>query len=104
MNSQFILSNLKEAEEELLRLITKFESNGNLSFEDYHVMMAHLYHHLNFAWNGRNITDEEWRECSDENFKKWQKFPIDLPLIGDDAYYDLPEYNDGGTPPDHGAP
>ena len=33
------------------------------------------------------------RDCSDQDFSDWQKFPKDLPLIGDDDYYDLPEYN-----------
>ena len=27
------------------------------------------------------------------DFAKWQKFPADLPLIGDDDFYDLPEYH-----------
>jgi hypothetical protein len=52
-----------------------------------------MYHHLNSAWNGRNATDEQWRECTDEDYQKWQKFPQDLPMIGDDDYYDLPEYD-----------
>ena len=93
MNADFLVSNLKEAEEELCRLIAHINSAKNPSFEDFHVAMAHIYHHLNSAWNGRNITDHEWRECTDENWHKWRKFPRDLPLIGDDDYYDSPEYN-----------
>jgi len=58
MNARFIASNLKEAEDELRGLITRLESGKQLSFEDYHVAMAHIYHHLNSAWNGRNATDE----------------------------------------------
>ena len=93
MNTRFIASNLKEAEEELRSLITRVASGEQLSFEDYHVAMAHIYHHLNSAWNGRDATDEQWRECSDKDYQKWQKFPEDLPMIGDDDYYDLPEYD-----------
>jgi hypothetical protein len=93
MNARFIASNLKEAEEELQRLATRAESGEEIPFEDFHIAMAHIYHHLNSAWNGRNITREEWRECSDENYKKWQSFPRDLPLIGDDSFFDLPEYH-----------
>ena len=93
MNARFIASNLKEAEEELRGLITRLESGEQVSFEDYHVAMAHIYHHLNSAWNGRDATDEQWRECTDEDYQKWQKFPQDLPMIGDDDYYDLPEYD-----------
>jgi hypothetical protein len=93
MNTDFIASNLKEAGEELQRLAARADSGEDISFEDFHVAMAHIYHHLNSAWNGRNITDAEWRECSDENWNKWRSYPTDLPLIGDDHYYDLPEYN-----------
>jgi hypothetical protein len=93
MNQRFILSNLKEAGEELQKLIQEMESRPDFSFEDFHCAMAHMYHHLNSAWNGRYVTNNEWRECTDENFEKWQKFPQDLPLMGDDTYYDLPEYN-----------
>ena len=93
MNMPFIASNLKEAEEELRRLITRLESGEQLSFEDYHVAMAHMYHHLNSAWNGRDATDEQWRECTEEDYQKWQKFPQDLSLIGDDDYYGSPEYD-----------
>jgi hypothetical protein len=92
MNTRFIASNLKEAEGELRDLITRIDSGEPLSFEDYHVAMAHIYHHLNSAWNGRDATDEQWRECTDEDYQKWQKFPHDLSMIGDDDYYDLPEY------------
>ena len=91
MNARFIASNLKEAEEELRGLITRLESGEQVSFEDYHVAMAHIYHHLNSAWNGRNATDEQWRECTEGNYKKWESFPRDLPLIGADDFYDLPD-------------
>ena len=99
MNIRFIASNLRETEEELRRLIARIDSGEQLSFEDCHVAMAHIYHHLNTAWNGRNATDEQWQECSEEDYQRWQKFPQDLPMIGDDDYYDLPEY-DAKTQPD----
>jgi hypothetical protein len=93
MNTRFIASNLKEAEQDLQRLTARAAAGEDISFEDFHVAMAHIYHHLNSAWNGRNITDAEWRECTDENYKKWESFPRDLPLIGADDFYDLPEYH-----------
>lgn len=94
MNANVILFNLKEAEEELRRLIAAFEASPDYSFENYHVGMAHLYHHLNTAWNSRNVTREQWRDPSDGAFQRWEQMPTDLPLIGSDAYYDLPEYDD----------
>ena len=93
MNARFLLSNLEEAEEDLRKLVEQLKAGQEPSFEDFHVAMAHIYHHLNSAWNGRYISDAEWRDCTDENYDKWQKMPRDLPMIGDDDYYDLPEYN-----------
>ncbi len=93
MNTRFIASNLKEAEEELRRLCDRANSAEEIPFADFHTAMAHIYHHLNSAWNGRDATDQQWRDRSDEDFAKWQKFPADLPLIGDDDFYDLPEYH-----------
>jgi hypothetical protein len=92
MNTRFIASNLEEATEELHRLTARAKAGEEIPFEDFHVAMAHIYHHLNSAWNGRNITREEWQQCTDENYEKWQRFPQDLPLIGADDFYDLPEY------------
>jgi hypothetical protein len=40
MNTRFIASNLKEAEEELRGLIARIEAGEELSFENYHVAMA----------------------------------------------------------------
>jgi len=74
-------------------LCARLKTGENVLFDDFHLAMAHIYHHLNSAWNGRYTTDQRWRDCSDQDFSDWQKFPKDLPLIGDDDYYDLPEYN-----------
>jgi len=93
MNARFIASNLTEAQEELRRLCDRAKAGENIPFADFHTAMAHIYHHLNCAWNGRDATDKQWRECTQEDFAKWQKFPRDLPLIGDDDFYDLPEYD-----------
>jgi hypothetical protein len=92
MNSSMILLNLREAEEELRKLITEFERSPDVPFESFHVSMAHLYHHLNTAWNGRYATREQWVHQSNEDFARWERFPHDLPLIGSDGFYDLPEY------------
>jgi hypothetical protein len=98
MNTEVILSNIKEAEEELRALIARLEKSPNYPFEDFHVSMAHLYHHLNTAWNARNATRQRYQACSDEDYHRWECFPNDLPLIGDDAFYDLPEYRDANEP------
>jgi len=94
MNKRFILSNLTEAKEELEKTIQAIQSEEDYDFGDFHDGMAHAYHHIDSAWNGREISDTEWKEYSDETFARLEKFPIDLPMIGQDHYYDLPEYKE----------
>jgi len=101
MNKQFILSNLIEAKEELEKTIQAIQSEEDYGFGDFHLSMAHAYHHMNSAWNGREISDTDWREYSDETYTRLEKFPIDLPMIGQDHHYDLHEYKEteqGGSP------
>jgi len=92
MNDRFILSNVREAHEELTKLLQMLESGERLDFEGFHVQMAHTFHHLNSAWNGRNISDNDWHEYTDETYARLKVFPSDLPMSGDENYYDLPEY------------
>lgn len=92
MNERFIELNAKDAHEELTKLLQHLASGAPLDFADFHVAMAHAFHHLNSAWNGRNISDKDWRECTDETYARLEAFPADLPMIGDDAFFDLPEY------------
>ena len=91
MNKRFIISNLKEAKEELEKTIQSIESEKDYGFGDFHVGMAHAFHHLNSAWNGRDISDTEWKEYSDETYARLERFPVDLLLIGQDQFCDLPE-------------
>ena len=80
MNKKVILFHLKEAQEELQRTAKEIEQDVSYGEEDFQVAMGHLYHHLNTAWNGKNCTNEDFKEYSDENFSKWRKFPKDSEL------------------------
>jgi hypothetical protein len=75
MNRDAILFHLREAKEELDRTIGEIEQKSDYDFGEYVVAMSHLFHHLNTAWNGRDMSEEEFGECSEENFEKWRKFP-----------------------------
>lgn len=82
MNKESILFNLKEAKESIEEIINEFENNNEYNEDDsmYWVDMQHLYWHINTAWNSRKSTEKETRECSQENFEKWNQFPNDLLL------------------------
>jgi len=83
MNKKVVLFHLKEALEQLQQTVKELGQDASYEVEELRVGMGHLYHHLNTAWNGKDCTDEEFKECSDENFSKWKKFPEESELYLD---------------------
>lgn len=41
-------------------------------------MLAHAYHHLNFAWNVRHEKSSSYEHLTDEQFNRWSKFPKEI--------------------------
>ena len=74
--------NLKEAQEALQQIISELEGPSDYADCDapLSVDMAHLYHHLNTAWNARHSTPERAAACTESDFKKWRQFPTELPM------------------------
>ena len=72
---EFILANIEEAKEELDKIQLAL-SNDDYGEFDFRGDLGHAYHHLNFAWNSRNASDDELAQLSDSNFAKWSKFPV----------------------------
>jgi hypothetical protein len=75
MNKDHILFHLKEAEEAIRKTISSIETDSAYDVAELRLEVAHIYHHLNTSWNGR---DEPNDEASEENFDKWRIFPKDL--------------------------
>jgi len=75
MNKNFILSNLREAAQELVSTIHDIESDPKYGYGEFVVAMTHLYHHVNTAWNARDSLDAGAKECTEDNFYKWRQFP-----------------------------
>jgi len=80
MNREYVLYNLKEAESALARTIRGLESEDGFDEERLLQAMMHLYLHVNTAWNARNTTPDEARECSATNFREWHHFPGDIAM------------------------
>jgi hypothetical protein len=80
MNRQLVISNLREAAEELAGTIRELETTPDYGYGEFSVAMRHLYHHLNTAWNARDASAERAAMCSEEDFNAWRKFPEDLLL------------------------
>jgi hypothetical protein len=64
MNKDYILFHLNEACEELTRTIQELQDNSEYDTEEFKVAMAHLYNHINTAWNARNLSDVTTSKCS----------------------------------------
>jgi len=77
MKKEMILSSLREAKDELDRLIDEIEKDSDFSFDGYYVGVQHIYHHLNTAWNIRNESEETIEGCSENDFYNWRRFPGD---------------------------
>ena len=81
MNRDILSFHLREVAEELNRTIAEVEGNASYDVEEFRVAMGHLYHHLTTAWNGRDQTDDEFAECTDERFQRFRKFPSESELF-----------------------
>lgn len=80
MNKEHILMHIAEAQEELSRTIQDLKEDEEYDCGNFLVAMMHLYHHINTAWNIRDISQERANECSEEDFNKWRQMPNDIPL------------------------
>ena len=86
MNHKIILSNLQEAREELDKFEAKLNSQDKPDEVEFELSLRHAYHHLNFAWNIRNVETEKYKNLTDTDFREWSKFPNgfdDLDTFGD---------------------
>ena len=75
MNKDYVLYNLVEAHKALGELIANVKSDPEYEYGNYVVDIAHVYHHLNTAWNARDATKAAADECSEEDFYRWRQFP-----------------------------
>jgi hypothetical protein len=82
MNRDFVPFNLREAEQALSGTIKEIESDAAYGHFELSIEMAHLYHHLNTAWNARESSEERARVCSQEDYEQWSRFPLDLTPLG----------------------
>jgi hypothetical protein len=80
MMRDYVLWNLREAIEALEQLVREVESDSDYDDGQFEVDLNHVYHHVNTAWNARNVTAERIDASSAEDFKRWRQFPDDLDM------------------------
>jgi hypothetical protein len=81
MNRKLVLLNLKEAAEELARTIAEMAQDPDYDEGELRVAVEHAYHHLNTAWNARNVSDARAEACTVQDFATWRQFPDDMDLV-----------------------
>jgi hypothetical protein len=80
MNKDYVLFNLQEAREELDRMIHALRQHPDYDSGELVVAMTHVYHHINTAWNARNVSHERAEVCSERDFRLWRQFPLEIDL------------------------
>ncbi len=67
---------LEDAQEHLMNLCKEMNCNSEYSDIEFQIDIAHIYSHLNRAWNGRNATEKQ----SDDEvlWRQWSQFPTDI--------------------------
>ena len=71
------MSELEDAHEHLGNLIKEMQSSGKIDVESYAVHVAHIYAHLNRAWNSRECEGE----LSEKQWEEYRSYPKDLEPI-----------------------
>jgi len=80
MTRDFVVFNLREAAAELSRTIDQIQADVEFDEAELRVAVAHIFHHLNTAWNARDATPERVSACSSKDFFAWRQFPADIDM------------------------
>ncbi|PHS11845.1 MAG: hypothetical protein COA86_18935 [Kangiella sp.] len=74
-NKYLVIANIEEAMEQLQDTLSELQKDPEYSEIEFKIDLEHAYHHLNYAWNIRNIEDKEVDKNIDKNYAKWSKYP-----------------------------
>jgi hypothetical protein len=69
------LSNIREAREELEELELRIASDEKPDEAEMELSFKHAYHHINTAWNVKHIDMKKYKNLTDSDFKRREKFP-----------------------------
>ena len=79
IQKDLILLNITEAREQLQEIEESL--NNEEEFTEIELKLKidleNAYHHLNFAWNIRKLTDDEVARMTEHNFSELSKYPGD---------------------------
>ena len=75
-NKYWILFELQDAQEALTQITNDLKNDDDYGETEHQINMAHLFSHVNSAWNMRVATTDEVE--SGEKFDEWARFPDDI--------------------------
>ncbi len=75
MQTQYVVRNLREAAEELAKVIEAVEADNEIRFETW---LVFVYRKLNLAWSSRNLTDDQLDKWTHSGFESRCQFPMEL--------------------------
>lgn len=81
MNKEWIAFHLEEAADQLQETLNRLSSEPDYSYGDFVAEMSHAYHHINTAWNSRDVSPQDVANQSDADYDAWQKMPSEEELI-----------------------
>ncbi len=78
MNWRIVDSNLREALEQLEEVHDRISKKDYPAEGELQILLEHVYHHLNCAWNIRRIKTKDYANLTDADFNKWSRFPKEI--------------------------
>jgi len=76
MNTSYVRLMLQDAAGNLRSLLDEMESNRDFSEIELSIWLNDVFGSLNFAWNGRDLTNHEAAELTEEMYYRLRSFPV----------------------------
>ena len=73
-----IAYDLNDARDEIDSILELFAPNEKVDETEFRVRMAHLYFHINCAWNKRDLSDAELESADGKALTRLAQFPLDI--------------------------
>jgi hypothetical protein len=80
MKREYVLWHLREAAEAMAVTLKEIESDPDYDQGELEHALRHVYHHLNTAWNARDVSQDRIDACSEEDWLAWRTFPADIEM------------------------
>lgn len=74
---ELIRLNIAEAREQLKEIEESLKKDEEYSEVELQHDLEHAYHHLNYAWNIRKLSDDEVSKMTEQNFASLSRYPKD---------------------------